>query len=112
VLAHLPERLRSWPFAEVLSVPLGLPNSPPRRLDRDAVPADPSALRVPLRRHNPERWLDRPRGPFTFDVLVEGERIWTVTLDPTARLEDRRWVPATSSASRTRGSSASDPPAG
>jgi hypothetical protein len=92
ILTHLPRQGRLWPFADVLMVPVGLPESPP--VVATAMPFPEVKARMVFRYGvNPARWHELPPGPFTFEVHVEGERAWSATLDPTARLADRRWVP-------------------
>jgi hypothetical protein len=81
-----------WPFARVLSVPLGRPHSPP--VVATAMPFPYVRPRITFRYGvNPARWPELPPGPFTFEVWVMGERAWSATIDPTTRLADRRWQP-------------------
>jgi hypothetical protein len=93
ILAHLPERGRPWPFAQVLAVPLGRPDAPPVVSTEMPFPFVRPEI-VFSYGVNPARWLELPRGPFTFEVWVKGELAWSATIDPTTRLADRRWIPA------------------
>ncbi|HZP40575.1 MAG TPA: glycosyltransferase family 39 protein [Candidatus Binatia bacterium] len=90
LLPAAPEAARvRWPFTPALAPPLGRPLA--LRVD---VPAGRPRLVLGYG-VDPERWLGLRTGPFRFAVAADGAPLWTATLDPAARVEDRRWVPAT-----------------
>jgi len=81
----------------VLAERVGTPEAPVvARLPLD-VPADGPRLDFAYGT-NPERWLQAASGPFTFTLAIEDEArattVFRADLDPSWRLEDRRWVDA------------------
>jgi len=96
-LDRTPLAAAEWPFTPVLAERVGTPEAPVvARLPLD-VPADGPRLDFAYGT-NPERWLQAASGPFTFTLAIEDEArattVFRADLDPSWRLEDRRWVDA------------------